>query len=170
MSIPLPPSNPLQSLTQLQKSLATGTIFTAAIAAVSLMPIMTAEAQTCVPLGIVEGESTEITKIVSPPGLFVLQNNWNTDFVVPSNGNFSEFVVTLVSNEGTTYDIDVNLKYNDNTVDTPFSRRSFTMVENEPFEISAPSRVGENPFQVNVRVGGLEAEGNSYTASVMGCR
>ncbi|MEO0538854.1 MAG: hypothetical protein AAF215_33970 [Cyanobacteria bacterium P01_A01_bin.123] len=170
MSIDSNQSTPLSLMPQSHKSLAVGAMVMAAIATVSFIPTSKAQAQSCVPLGVVEGESTEVTKVVSPPGLFVLQSNWNTDFIVPSNGNFTEFVATVVSTDGTIYDIDVNLKYSDNTVDMPYSRRSINLVENEPLEISVPSRVGENPFQVNLRVGGIEAEGNTYTASVMGCR
>ncbi|MEM8543535.1 MAG: hypothetical protein AAGF66_06030 [Cyanobacteria bacterium P01_H01_bin.119] len=147
---------------------ATGLVCGAAIAAATLN-ISTAQAQTCVPLQVVEGQGTEVSKTVSPPGLFVVQSNWNTDFVVPEDGNFTEFIATITANNGTTYDVDVTLKYRNDTADTPYSRRSLELTESVPFDIAVPSRVDEDPYQVNLRVGGLVAEGNSYTASVVGC-
>jgi len=129
-----------------------------------------AAAQTCTPLNVVDGEGTEIEKTVSPPGFLVTGTNWNTDFSVPSGSRFRRFVVNFVSQDGTVYDIDVKLKYSNDSVDAPYSVDSLTVMEGDPIEIGVNARTGETPYQVNLRVGGIEAEGNTYRASVLGCR
>ncbi|ASC73903.1 hypothetical protein XM38_048770 [Halomicronema hongdechloris C2206] len=129
-----------------------------------------AVAQSCTPLSVVGGEGAEVEKTVSPPSFLVTGNNWNTDFSVPSDTRFSRFIVNFVSQDGTVYDVDVNLKYSNDSVDTPYSVDSLTVMEADPVEIGVNARVGETPYQVNLRVGGIEAEGNTYRASVLGCR
>jgi hypothetical protein len=131
----------------------------------------TAFAQTCTPLNVVDGEGTEITKIVSPIGTLVfVHTNWDTDFAVPGNINFRSFVVTLLPEEGEIYDIDVNYKYSDGTADNIYHVSGAVLTEGEPLRVSATDRTDDVPYQVNVRVGGPVAEGNRYTLSVQGCR
>jgi len=124
--------------------------------------------QTCEPLPVVGGTSTEVDKTVSPPGLLLVNTNWNTDFAV--DGPYDYFLVDLTSESGDTYDVDVNLKYPDDSVDTAYSVREGTFPEGETVTIEASSRFASDPYQVNLRVGGINAEGNTYTASVSGCR
>ena len=127
-----------------------------------------ASAQTCTPLDVVGAQGTEVTKTVSLPGLLFIDSNWDTDFSV--SGAYSYFVVNFLSDSGTSYDIDVFLKYPDDSVDSAYSTRNRSVVEGEPIAIQAESRISSSPYQVNLRVGGLNAEGNTYTASVVGCR
>ncbi|MEO1400433.1 MAG: hypothetical protein AAFV72_04165 [Cyanobacteria bacterium J06635_1] len=129
----------------------------------------TATAQTCTPLSIVGTSETEVTKTVSPPGTFFTNTNWNTDFVI-SSGSYRYFIVNFLSQRGTTYDIDVHLKYPDESIDTAYSVREASFAEGEPVTITAESRVSSDPYQVNLRVGGLSSEGHTYTASILGCR
>ncbi|MEO0768410.1 MAG: hypothetical protein AAFY72_03100 [Cyanobacteria bacterium J06649_4] len=126
-----------------------------------------AKAQTCVPLAIVGSEETEVTKTVSLPGLLFINSNWDTDFVVDSPYNY--FVVNFESQGGNPYDIDVFLKYPDDSVDSSYHVRERSIPANEPITITAESRVSSDPYQVNLRVGGITSEGNTYTASVSGC-
>lgn len=135
------------------------------------MITMTTPAQTCRPLNVVEGEGTEVTKIVSPIGTFLFVNtNWDTDFAVPSSSNFRSFVVSILPEEGEVYDIDVYYKYSDGTADQVYSMAGVVLTEGEPLRISEADRSNENPYQVNIRVGGVTSEGNRYTVSVQGCQ
>jgi hypothetical protein len=127
-----------------------------------------AVAQTCEPLPVLGSTSTEVNKTVSPPGLLLVNTNWNTDFV--ADGSYDYFLVNFTSESGETYDVDVNLKYPDDSVDSAYSIREGTFPEGETVVIEASSRVASDPYQVNLRVGGIYAEGNTYSASVSGCR
>ncbi|MEM9091842.1 MAG: hypothetical protein AAGC93_24280 [Cyanobacteria bacterium P01_F01_bin.53] len=142
--------------------------------ALAFMPLTTLSqpvlAQTCERLDVVGGEGTEITKTVSPPDLLFFNNNWNTDFAMNSGRSYSYFVVDFISESGTTYNIDVFLKYPDDSVDRSYSVKERTVTEGEPIAIRAEARSSSDPYQVNLRVGGLNSGGNTYTASVSGCR
>lgn len=129
-----------------------------------------ASAQTCEPLDVVDGAGTEVTKTVSLPGTFLIDTNWNTDFVVAGNESYDYFVVNFLSEDGESYDMDVHLKYSDESVDTVYSVRDGIFPEGETMSVRATSRLDGDPYQVNLRVGGLNAEGNTYTASVLGCQ
>lgn len=128
-----------------------------------------AQTQTCTPLRVVDSDATEVEKTVSPVSFLVTNTNWNTDFVVPADSQFESFVATITSSEGTTYDIFVNLKYNDDTVDQAYKAENTTLTVGEPRQITVTPRTGEQPYQVNLLVGGIEAADNVYTASVSGC-
>ena len=145
-----------------------------AIAAMGLAMNPSTQAQTCRSLEDLGGGGAEITKSVSLPplgvGLFPIRSNWHTDFVVPGGNNFQYFVATILPIDSARYDIDVNLKYSDDTLDQAYTARNADLTEGEPLRVRADTRPGDTPFQVNVRVGGLQAEGNTYTVSVVGCR
>lgn len=126
-------------------------------------------AESCTPLEVVEGEgATEVSKTVTLPGLLFIDSNWDTDFA--ADGSYSYFVANVVSESGNPYDIDVFLKYPDESYDAAYSVRDISLTPGEPLTITAESRLRSDPYQVNLRVGGLNAEGNTYTASVSGCR
>jgi len=62
------------------------------------------------------------------------------------------------------------LKYPNNTADKFFSREATPMQRNQPVIAKANPRARtEQPFQVNVFVGGTEAIGTVYTATVLAC-
>ncbi|MEL7054039.1 MAG: hypothetical protein AAFV85_27615 [Cyanobacteria bacterium J06634_6] len=147
------------------------TFFTAAAASLSIAALASfsqlAKAQSCTPLTVVDSEETEVTKTVSLPGILFTRSNWDTDFVVGRPYNY--FVVTFESLGGNPYDIDVFLKYPDGSFDASYHARERSIPANEPFTITAESRVSSDPYQVNLRVGGITSEGNTYTASVAGC-
>lgn len=127
-------------------------------------------AQACETLSLVGGEGTEVTKTVSPPGVLFVDSNWNTDFSVPTGRSYRYFEVTFLPESGENYDIDVNLKYADDSVDSAYSVRDSVFPERMPVTIQAESRTNSSPYQINLRIGGLNASGNTYTASVSGCR
>lgn len=151
------------------KATATSIFGVTALTTVALASEVTpANAQACEPLAIVDGTGTEVNKTVSPPGLLLVNTNWNTDFAV--DGSYDYFVVNFTPQDGETYDVDVNLKYADDSIDTAYSIREGTFPEGETVPIEVSSRVMSDPYQVNLRVGGINSEGNSYSASVLGCR
>ena len=126
-------------------------------------------AQTCTPLEVVEGNgATEVTKTVTLPGVLFVDSNWNTDFAV--NTPYSYYVVTVDSQSGNPYDVDVFLKYPDGTADESYSAEDISLDPDQPLVITAEPRAQTDPFQVNLEVGGLNAEGNVYTAYASGCR
>ncbi|MEO0645520.1 MAG: hypothetical protein AAFZ17_05100 [Cyanobacteria bacterium J06650_10] len=145
-------------------------VATALLSAIGCLGVNTpASAQTCTPLAVVAGNgATEVSKTVTLPGLLFIDSNWDTDFVV--DGPYDYFVTSIISESGNPYDIDVFLKYPDESYDVAYSTREISLEEDEPFLITAESRLESDPYQINVRVGGLQSEGNSYTASVSGCR
>lgn len=126
-------------------------------------------AQTCTPLEVVGGNgATHVRKTVTLPGVLFIDSNWNTDFVVTVP--YSYYVATVVSHSGNPYDVQVFLKYPDGTADESYSAENLSIAQNAPLVITAEPRARSNPFQVNVEVGGLNAEGNTYSAYVSGCR
>jgi hypothetical protein len=128
------------------------------------------EIEPCIPLTVVGAPSqTEVSKKVSIPSFLVNNTNWNTDFAVPSQASYRRFVVTITPTVGTTYDLAVNLKYNDDTVDGVYQENNATLPLNEPFMIEVPTRTDQTPYQVNILVGGANAVDHEYQASVMGC-
>jgi hypothetical protein len=124
--------------------------------------------QTCYPLRVVGGQSTQIQKKVSAPGTVLVRSNWNTDFVVPSEQVFNRFVVTVVPKNGGEYKLQMSLKYNNDTADQVYNQTA-KLPEGRPFNMAGPKRNNATPYQVNVSVGGLAAVGNSYTVSAVGC-
>ncbi|MBE7383106.1 MAG: hypothetical protein F6J95_017040 [Leptolyngbya sp. SIO1E4] len=147
-------------------SIATGVLGLTATALISA--IAPAYAQVCEPLEVVGGEGTEVTKTVSPPGALFIDDNWNTDFAVTTS--YAYFLVNFLPESGESYDIDVHLKYPDDSIDSAYSVSNGIFPEGDSETIRVESRRNSNPYQVNLRVGGLNAEGNTYTASINGCR
>ena len=137
---------------------------------------MPANAQTCTPLQLVGGEGSEVTKTVTVPtipgpfGIRITRNNWNTDWAVPGGQRFQRFAVTMVSEDGGKFDIRLYLKYSDQTADQFYEVNNEQLKPTVPLELTATSRPDDQPYQVNLFVGGVESIGDTYTASVEGCR
>ncbi len=127
------------------------------------------KAETCRALNVIGGEGTKVTKTVSPLSTLVTNNNWNTDFSVPGGRANNRYVATLVSNNDAAYDIKLNLKYSNNTADELYAKNSQTLKVGQPFKISGEPRAKNEPYQINVFVGGLSAIGNTLTLSVDAC-
>ncbi|NET33201.1 MAG: hypothetical protein F6K19_14475 [Cyanothece sp. SIO1E1] len=141
--------------------------------------------QNCVALPVVGGEGTEVEKTPSAPNIPIpiplpgpiglgaaIRHNWNTDWAVPGGELFKTFVVTLVPGETDDYNIEVYLKYPDETSDKVYDERKIDLTEGEHLVITAEPRSDLQPYQVNVEVGGFNeiTDANRYKASVAGCK
>ncbi|MEO1133942.1 MAG: hypothetical protein AAFX40_14715 [Cyanobacteria bacterium J06639_1] len=142
----------------------------AAIGLIVLTMAWPARAQSCVPLRVVGGSGTEVNKSVSPPGTIFSKHNWNTDFVVPRGETFSRFEAEIDPGDSGEYSLKMFLKYNDNTADKVFDRKSVLLENGEPIVLTGNVRISEQPYQINLFVGGIQASGEPYTARVWGCR
>ncbi|EKQ70804.1 hypothetical protein OsccyDRAFT_1109 [Leptolyngbyaceae cyanobacterium JSC-12] len=128
-----------------------------------------ANAQTCAALPVVGGSGARVQKTVSPPGAGpVVRDNWNTDFSVGRQG-YRSYVATITPKNSGTYTILMNLKYSNDSVDKVFDEK-VVLKQGQPYRIQGTTRIGSTPYQVNLSVGGVEAIGNTYVASVAGCR
>ncbi len=134
---------------------------------------------TCIPLAVVGGYDgqTAVSKKVTPPtvpgpfGIRFARSNWHTDWLVPSENRFERFVATIAPEAGETgsFDIRLALKYSDATADELYDRRDYDIGTNGPLEVAAVPRAGQQPYQVNLFVGGIEHIGNRYSATLQGC-
>lgn len=138
--------------------------------ALLLLTSNTNQAQNCVPLNVVGGTGTEVTKSVSSPAI-IGNNNWNTDFAVPARTNFRQYIAVVKSESTDTanYDTKMFLKYANNTAD-PVFEGNLNLPSGETKQITGSPRRGEQPYQVNLNIGGIGAMGYTYTLSVLGCR
>jgi hypothetical protein len=145
------------------------------LASLTCFPLVT-RAETCTPLPLVGGQGSEVSKTVSQPtipgplpGVNLTHNNWNTDWVVPTTRKFKNFVATITADNSGAFDIKMYLKYSDDTADEFFNTQGVQIPSERPLRITATPRPEEQPYQVNLFVGGLNRIGNSYKASVVGC-
>jgi hypothetical protein len=133
------------------------------------------KAETCIPLSVIGGQGSQVTKTVSQPtipgpfGIDITRNNWNTDWAVPSEQRFRRFVATIASENGGSFDIKMYLKYSDQTAGEFYNTDGVQLNPGKPLTITATPRPEDEPYQVNLFVGGLDNIGNTYTASVVGC-
>ena len=151
-------------------ALALGTGVAATVAGVQINSGQPAIAQNCVPLEVVGGEGTTVEKTVSPPSTGITQSNWNTDFVVPAEQGFSRYYARIVAEDAGDYDIEVYLKYPDETVDEFFNVEAYDLATSDPLVVEAVPRETQQPYQVNIQVGGVQVLGNTYQVSVVGCQ
>lgn len=117
----------------------------------------------CTPLKVVDGTGTSVRKKVQ-------RRNSNTDFAVPNNARFSRYVATLkaLAGNGKTFKVKMNLKYPNGTFDEAFSG-SVLLASDQSDQFTGSPRVGSQPYQVNMVVGGLDALTTGYSLSVVGC-
>jgi hypothetical protein len=150
------------------------TAFVIAFAFFGFFPLTT-KAETCMPLPVVGGEGSEITKTIShpnipgPAGIRIARNNWNTDWAVPGGKNFRNFVATITSETNNTFNIRVYLKFSDQTSTRIFRSKDVEIGPKNPLVVRAEATPNDQPFQVNVWAGGLPNIGKTYTALVVGC-
>jgi hypothetical protein len=134
----------------------------------------------CVPLPLVGGQGSTVTKIVSAPtipagplgllGVDITNNNWNTDWALSGQGQpFKSFLITVTSPDTNPFEMRAYLKYSDQTNDEIFNQQTFSFTPNQPLKITGNPRPQQQPYQVNLFVAGVNALGKSYTASVLGC-
>jgi hypothetical protein len=128
-----------------------------------------AQAETCAALNVIGGTGTEVKKTVSPVSTLVSNNNWNTDFAIPSGSTFNRYVATIVPENNANYDVKLILKYSDNSSSGAYRKDNVAVKVGQPLRLVGTPRANSDPFQVNVFVGGINAIGNTYTVSVLGC-
>ncbi len=140
-------------------------------------------AETCTPLEVVgaaegatEGarlnrSATTVKKSISPTGTFVTANNWNTDFAIPSGTEFTRYVATITPDSDGQYDIQLNLKYSDQTAVKAYNQSAKSLGKGKTYTFDAkPRGLKDQPYQVNVYFGGPVSTGKSYTLKVGACR
>jgi hypothetical protein len=147
-------------------------IFAIAIAPITLGTILSmtarAEARSCRALEVVGGNGTVVEKKITPGGTLFTNDNWNTDFAVPSGANFNLYTATITVKDNANYAIKLFLKYSNNTLDK-FYDQTIPLKKGKPLVITGEPRARESPYQINVLVGGIEAIGTEYSLTVSGC-
>lgn len=131
-------------------------------------PVMVSQASsetTCIPLQEVTTAATEIRKRIEnrPFGT----GNWNVDFLVPQDSNFSYFVAIVMTENTGLYWMDVHLRLPQGGSEKVFSDNADALA-GTIYSIPFQSPTGRQPAVVNALVGGVN--GNFYTISMMACR
>ena len=128
----------------------------------------------CTPLPVIGGEGTEVTKTASPArvpnlALIWIGPNWNTDFEVPEGASFSRYYATVLSEDSGSFDIEMYLKYDDDTADLVHEEDDFLMSEQHLHVMSGEPRESSQPYEVNLKVGGSGMVQDTYSLQVLGC-
>ena len=71
--------------------------------------------------------------------------------------------------ENDKYNIALYLKYSNKTSDNLYKENSVHLIKGQPLRISGSPRSTNQPYEVNVQVGGLKKFDRTYTVSVVGC-
>jgi hypothetical protein len=120
--------------------------------------------ETCVALQEVTTGATEIRKRIENG--VISRGNWNTDFLVPADQNFSYFVALVTPENTAPYELTINLRLPTGGAETAFSKRA-DVEAGTTFSIPFQSPTGRQPAVINARVGGVN--GNFYTLAVAAC-
>jgi hypothetical protein len=129
------------------------------------------KAESCIPLSVIGGKGHEVEKTVTIPaipGFFA--HNWNTDWAIPTDTKFKNYKAVVISDSDGIFDVKMYLKYSDETSDPFYEQKNIELTANDPLNIKITGRRQEQPYQVNLLVGGMKASGYKYRASVYGCR
>lgn len=146
-------------------SLSPGLVIAAAKPSPSPSAVAQATAESaCVALQEITTGDTEVRKRIENRVLG--HNNWNTDFLVPSNQPFRYFVAIITPENTATYEMSVHLRLPTGASEPAFSTRADVQA-GVTFSIPFQSPTGRQPSMVNVRVGGVN--GNVYTIGVAAC-
>ena len=135
-----------------------------------------AKAQTCTALPLVGGKGTEVDKTITTPsipgpfGIQIAGSNWNTDWSVPNTQRFNSYKARIISDKGGTFSIKMYFKYSDDTSDPFYEQSDLKLAAKEPLEVESTIRRTDQPYQVNIFVGGVKSIGNQYKAVVYGCQ
>lgn len=128
------------------------------------------KAESCIPLSVIGGKGHEVEKTVTIPaipGFFA--HNWNTDWAIPTDTKFNNYKAVVISDSDGIFDVKMYLKYSDETSDPFYEQKNIELTANDPLKIKITGRRKEQPYQVNLLVGGMKASGYKYRASVYGC-
>jgi hypothetical protein len=141
----------------------------ACVAGLPLPLLAQVSSDRCLPLKVIGGSGTTVSKQISPPpGVFVLKDNWNTDFAVPENSYFKEYLATITPTTTGDYQMRFVLKYADGNEDRFFDQRA-QLRDGLPFTLQAISRPLESPSLINLFIGGTNASGSQYELTLYGC-
>lgn len=92
--------------------------------------------------------------------------NANTDFAVPTGRRFTSYVAEVIPENDSSYNVEVNLKYNDETsarvISRPIDARRFFR-----YDQAFRSPTGRQPFQINTRITG--SRNTAYQVRVLAC-
>lgn len=119
---------------------------------------------TCIPLQEVTTGQNEIRKRIENRSL--LGNNWNTDFLVPTEPTFSYFVAFVTPENNGPYWMDLHLRMSHGGSEKVLSERA-DLQSGSTYSIPFQSDTGRQPAVINARLGGVN--GNFYTISVAAC-
>jgi hypothetical protein len=108
-------------------------------------------------------DQTEVKKTIQN---VLLVKNFNTDFAVPTATKYAFYVGQMTPENTAEYDITINMKYADGSNSTVVSGDK-TMERGKTYSLTFNSPTGEQPYQINFRIGG--PNNNVYTISVAGC-
>ncbi|MEO0867704.1 MAG: hypothetical protein AAFY17_04490, partial [Cyanobacteria bacterium J06642_11] len=131
---------------------------------------------TAQPLPLVGGEGSEVEKTPRNPPLPVpgpipglrIRDNFNTDWEIPGGTAYEKFIVVVVPEESDDYDVEMSLKYGDDSRDRIYNEGDIELTAGDPIVVVVEPRPSLHPYQVNVRVGD-ESIGNRYRATAIGC-
>lgn len=119
----------------------------------------------CIALQEVTTGQTEIRKRIE--NRIITSGNWNTDFLVPTGGNFDYFVAIITAENTAPYEFMANLRLPGGGSEVAFRGRSDVQA-GTTYSIPFQSPTGRQPTVINARVGGVN--GNFYTISMAGCQ
>lgn len=118
----------------------------------------------CVALQEVTTGQTELRRRIENRAF--LGHNWHTDWLVPTQTDFTYFVAIVTPENTAPYWLDVHLRMPHGGSEKVFSDRADAEA-GSTFIIPFGSSTGRQPAVVNTRLGGLN--GNFYTLSVVAC-
>ena len=139
------------------------------VLATLLMGSLPVKAQSCIPLLVVDGEHNQIIKTISPPGTLVTDDNWDTSWSIPNDREFRRFFLLFIPSDSSQYHLEVNLAYENNSTDQFYYQNDVNLIADQNLSVLITPQSNQEPMQVNLMVGGLQAIGSSYSASVVGC-
>lgn len=146
-------------------------VATVGILGAEIGAIAPAQAETCTPLKVVGSQQVgSVEKTVSAPGAVIVRSNWNTDFAIGKPQRYTYYITTVTAKSNGEYDVEMFLKYPDGSADEFYNREAIGLDKGDSIMIRGEPRSSQEPFQINVEVGGLGALGDNYTISAYGCR
>jgi len=138
-----------------------------------------ARAENCVPLPVVGGLGSSVTKKVSLPtipagalgmlGIDLTHNNWNTDWAVSGTAHFRRYVVIVSSPDGGPFNIRMYLKYSNQTSSKFFDQKGVKINPSQPLRLVGYPRPGNQPYQVNLFLNGMDSLSKTFKAQAIGC-
>ncbi len=131
----------------------------------AIAPPAVADCRDFLPVG---ANAPVVRKTVSPSGVLITADNWNTDFAVSGDRPYRTIRATITAEQTAPFALKLFLKYGDGTADR-FFENTVRLTANQPLALTGTPRPQSQPFQVNVFVGGLEAIGSTYRVQVQGC-